>query len=444
MGNMDHDIQINNLLCFINSAKNDYSKETLKDVAFAFYSHEEIKAAKTLLCNLSKRDITWRRDPEKKRKDLTDVLDYHEELTSARHRWKFVCDSYKVMPPLGMEMIAPLLINLTSEVTKINECLPKVLDIKSEVVNTADTVRQMRVELSEVQKKFSSAISGIQDAADNISQEELSILNNIHTFRRSLGGNSARVGDEDFVMREALEGTNDVITVVNDLVDESQIDQAAAPPISAGVAEGGAVGVVADVRMEAALDTEISALVENSRRKSSKNATNSERSLTSQIAPVVDRSTGAVSKHRVNTAFSDALKSKKPLGAQAEKPKVMLSSTNVSGRLQNGRRNSSTLLRGMRKDGTSTFRAVKQTIDIFVGRVHKDTTEEDIMKYVHDTFDIDYVAAKQLQIQTDLYNAFKVTVCLSDRDKLFNSSLWPEDVVINKYYNRKKSNTTVN
>ena len=43
----------------------------------------------------------------------------------------------------------------------------------------------------------------------------------------------------------------------------------------------------------------------------------------------------------------------------------------------------------MRKDGTSPSRAVKQTINIFVGNVHKDTTEEDIMKYVSDTFKTD-------------------------------------------------------
>ena len=54
MANAD-DFQINNLLCFINSAKKDYPNETLKDVTYAFYSHEEIKSAKTLLCNLLKK-----------------------------------------------------------------------------------------------------------------------------------------------------------------------------------------------------------------------------------------------------------------------------------------------------------------------------------------------------------------------------------------------------
>ena len=48
---------------------------------------------------------------------------------------------------MRLEFIVSLLIKLTEEVNKINEILPKILDIKSEVTNTADTVRNMRVDL---------------------------------------------------------------------------------------------------------------------------------------------------------------------------------------------------------------------------------------------------------------------------------------------------------
>ena len=53
------EIIINNILCFINSARDDFSKETLKDVCFSFYSHEDIKVAKQELCNLLKKDLVW-------------------------------------------------------------------------------------------------------------------------------------------------------------------------------------------------------------------------------------------------------------------------------------------------------------------------------------------------------------------------------------------------
>ena len=152
------EVIINNLVCFINSAKDDFTRETLKDVAYSFYSHEEIKCAKSTLCNLLKKDITWRRDPDKKRKDLNDVIEFHEELTTGRNNWKFVSNSYKGMPPLGMQMLAPLLINLTGEISKINECLPKFVDMKAEVLNTADTVRKMNIDLSDMKDKFEKAI----------------------------------------------------------------------------------------------------------------------------------------------------------------------------------------------------------------------------------------------------------------------------------------------
>ena len=81
----DSNIIINNILCFVHSSKDDYTKETVKDVVCAFYSHEEIKIAKTLLCNILKKDLTWRRDPDKKRKDFNDILDSYGEHTLASH-----------------------------------------------------------------------------------------------------------------------------------------------------------------------------------------------------------------------------------------------------------------------------------------------------------------------------------------------------------------------
>ena len=81
------DMIIDSLLCFISSAKADYPKQSLKEVAYAFYSHENIKKSKTTLCNLLKKDICWRRDPDKKSKDLSDVLDYHDELVEARKKY---------------------------------------------------------------------------------------------------------------------------------------------------------------------------------------------------------------------------------------------------------------------------------------------------------------------------------------------------------------------
>ena len=115
------DIIINSVLCFIGSAKADHTNESLSDIVYSFYSHDEIKSAKTELCNILKKDIVWRRDPDKKRKDLNDVIEYYEELCKSKIKVRFVTSNYKKVPPIGLELIAPILVNLVEEITRINE-----------------------------------------------------------------------------------------------------------------------------------------------------------------------------------------------------------------------------------------------------------------------------------------------------------------------------------
>ena len=86
-----------------------------------------------------KKDIVWRRDPDKKCRDLQDVIDLHDEYVTSKHKVKFVANSHKTMPPMGLEMMAPLMNNLADEIKKINEVLPQIFDIKSEVCNVAES-----------------------------------------------------------------------------------------------------------------------------------------------------------------------------------------------------------------------------------------------------------------------------------------------------------------
>ena len=91
---------------------------------------------------------------------------------------------------------------------------------------------------------------------------------------------------------------------------------------------------------------------------------------------------------------------------------------------------------GANKDGRLSLKAVQKTADAFVGRVTKDIGESDIKQYIKKVFDIVVKKIEILKIKTDEYNAFKVTVNLSDRDTLFKPDLWPEGLVINKFYKR--------
>ena len=149
---MDEEHIINNLLCFINSADDDYSRGKLCEIVYSFYSHEVIKTAKEIVFGRIKKDIIWRRGPDKKMSDLNDLFEGFFELKINNRRIKFLSDSYKCMPPIGLEYLAPMLINLSEEVSKINETLPSFMEIKSTVTNTADTVRELKKDILNIKQ----------------------------------------------------------------------------------------------------------------------------------------------------------------------------------------------------------------------------------------------------------------------------------------------------
>ena len=57
-----------------------------------------------------------------------------------------------------MELIAPILCNLTEEIYKLNEALPWIIDARAEVCNAADAVRQSKVEMTQLHNTFLKAI----------------------------------------------------------------------------------------------------------------------------------------------------------------------------------------------------------------------------------------------------------------------------------------------
>ena len=205
---------------------------SLFDVAYAFYSHDRIKSPKEKICISLKRDIVWRKDPKKKKKDLQDLLYYLEEFKEVNKHVKYVTMPPKKMPPVGLEVFAPILTNLAEDIMKLNEVIPKILDIKSEVCNTADTVRQMQLDVNDLKKKFTSAVTFMEGAAKVLRDDEFDVINQLRSFRQSIGitrdtDKSSNAG----VRNDGLEivfknGINDLLnngrSYVNALVEHQQ------------------------------------------------------------------------------------------------------------------------------------------------------------------------------------------------------------------------------
>ena len=430
----DPEIIFDSLLCFIHSASSDYSYESLFDVVYAFYSHEEIKNAKEKICVLLKKDIVWRRDPEKKKKDLRDLLDFCEEFKANNRSVKFVTTSHKKMPPIGMEMFAPILTNLAEDIAKLNEVVPKILDIKSEVCNTADTVRQMKLDINELNKKFTFAVNGMEEATKEAKDNEFDVMNELRSFRQAVGRQSiASVGnnsqgnlnnifdnsnrqDEDLI----VDIDDDANYLSNNISFADVVSKKSASDSLVGVGRSGAVG---------------------NKKKSP--------------VKVVDRITGAISKlDQVKKSAvtprddiaGDNERASKPsnndevLSVEKKDDKWTLVGRNKKNNNRRGNAGGFAGVTGAGKDANNRLKAVARTADVFVGRLDREVTEDEIKSFIKQSFDIDVFSVCKLDIISDVYNAFKVCVKANERSKLFDAEKWPEDIIVNKFYKKRSNN----
>ena len=90
------------------------------------------------------------------------------------------------------------------------------------------------------------------------------------------------------------------------------------------------------------------------------------------------------------------------------------------------------------------MKAAVKTADVFVGRVHINVTETEIKHFIEENFEIEVFAVHKLDIISEVYNAFKVCVKAAVRDMLFDPDKWPEDIIVNKFYNKNKRHLTRN
>ena len=391
----------------------DFSTESLFDLACCFYSHENIKQSKSILGNLLHKDITWRRDPQKKKKDLRDVLDWLKDLRESKIKAKFVADSYKGIPPVGLEFVGPLISNLSDEVTKLNEVLPNISDIKCEVRNTADTVRELKKDINDINQKFASAVAGMEEATKDITQDNIHILDDLRSFRNSTGGGRPSLDAVDLernirAYREAVTGTpvrqhdSDIGNQMENIIDNVGVSDPAT----------GAVSKKKEMRNE---NKKKKDSVETSRFK--------HQQVTSPGSPVPERN---VIKHQEDGREGWTLVKRK----KRQSPRGI-------GNTVKERNITSYRLLGSKRNVPFAMRAVRRTADIFLGRVNKDVEVDVIKEYIKDNFNVIVQNIESVNIFSNDFNAFKITTFLDERDKLFNADLWPEGMIVNKFYRRK-------
>ena len=429
------DVMINNLLCFLSSAQNDFPNEVFYDQIFSFYSIEDIKTARELLSSYVTKSFPARRGPDKKKRELDDLLESYHEFETLKTRVVFASDSYKKMPPLGLEFIAPILTTLIEEVTKLNSMLPKFTDLKSEVINTADIMRSLKTDIKVIDSKVNSRST--VNASTHVDEQRLLPVNTNeigHSTSIHVGSNINEVSQSSITPQshktsqqcnsnrimshsrsnKIIELQKNIFGTIgkNEIVNNFSSDHEASPP---HVAVRSPKNSSLEVAGSSSEISQINSL--NSPKTPSLNESSMKTSIGDATHGVGDAEESTTQQSYQNSAqdWTEVNNKKK----------------------KNTTRKTPALITGSLINSNLSFKGIKKSIDVFIGRVDINSTTDDLEKYILSTFNIKTIKIDKLNIKSQLFNCFKVRILLKDRDALFNPDLWPESIIVNKFFNRK-------
>ena len=166
---------MNNVLCYIGTARHVLSDQNIVSACIMFYNETLIKEAKEILFNCAVENMTKRRGQNKAKSDVEDILELFKKLDDdSQPIPQFLCNGYAKMPPSsGFEVITEHLVGLVTEVNNLKE------DLKNTENARKKEFSNMKSELKGMFKQGSSvSVNSQTSTTNNKSTEPMSNRNN--------------------------------------------------------------------------------------------------------------------------------------------------------------------------------------------------------------------------------------------------------------------------
>lgn len=93
---------------------------------------------------------------------------------------------------------------------------------------------------------------------------------------------------------------------------------------------------------------------------------------------------------------------------------------------------------GRASENIGKFKAAENKVPIFITKVHKDTTEQDITDYIHDKTQENILLERISMRQEKEHNAYKFFVSESKLSMFLNDSLWPKGIIFRRFMHFKQ------
>ena len=373
-------IVINNLLCYISTARHAISKEQIISCCWSFYDLNIVKEAKEILFAANNDKPVRRRGDVALKHELEDIYDKFVKYDECNIPLpKFVADNYSAMPPTsGYELIGSTIVNLINEIAALKEEIKEVKNNNFLNDILCNDVKNMKDDIMEIN-------NNMRNLKMQFFEKEIRRLSNVETLKKC----------------------NDIESFTSSAPTLSQFDHgssAEAHPLSSSNSEPSPLNLDVNTRT---FDCSYS------------DATKRNVSLPRH----------SMAKNTMINYKSAEIVSSSSRGNQPDEDGFQLVS-------KNNRKNKSKYgIVGNKVTGS--IKCAIRNYDLYLGNCDLDIEENDIIKYVKDECNIDILYCNQLSTSSEYSKSFKLTTSLNDRDILLNPELWPKGIVCRKFYNSK-------
>jgi hypothetical protein len=407
--NSSEGVVINELLCFVSNKMDIMPYDTIVKLCMDVYNDEEVEDAKTILFDLcmteSGRRIT-RKGTEKRKHNLHDILNLLHK-SEPNDVPCFAARDLSKLPPIHYNHMDMSVILKEMEMVKGD-----ITELKIAQLATLEICRDR----SKPRKEKSGVV----------------------TAKQHPGGESVHHGqmlsvqaDPDAVGTRAGANGTDYITDTDDKSDEDSDGEVGLEEV-AGADKGPPVAAAKE-KEDGELDdswTELKQLV------------SSRRANVSGAIKANAYSGGGINGSSTPTTRAPSFaKMAADLAVHGMTPGPRASDTDEEGFRSVTKRKKpvvigtakSAVLRGVQ----SGVKYLPQTAAVFVTRLAPGTKEEDVSDYVRSVFGVD-AQCESLNARYNTYTSFKVVVNANNLEGLMNPMLWPEQVLVRKFFVSRK------
>ena len=370
----------NDILCYISSSRHTLDKERIMKLVFGFYDGKNILEAKDLLFKVCKMKATKRNKctshPEPLIADIDDIYELFQKMDNSSNvnLPTFVTTKFNAFPPDNFESIADVLCTMRDETNALRFEITQLRELSAKDMQAMEDICSVKQDIADIKAKVYSRPIG-HESSGNVNTTSIPIQssnNNAEseTVVPTQENNSVSENTEDNSVPTNQDNQNPWVNVVR----------------------------------------------RGNGRRGGQNGNGSRGAQTGRG----NRGSGS-GRGRQNGNLAP------------NQQRVSRSASRSAGNSHRPRRINQNII-GTRSTATGiSLAGVEKVVDLFLGGCPKNTSIECVSNYCRDS-GVTPKKVELLETKSEWHSPFKISLSITDREKLLDASFWPENCFVRKFF----------